>query len=81
MIRTIQAEINRAPAIIEPLAPSYTIKEGKKIAMTCKYSGYPKVDVVWLKDNQPIDLNLMGLSKDFKVTELLLNSNICNFQL
>lgn len=67
MIRAVQAEMNRAPIIIEPLASSYTIKEGKQISMTCKYSGQPKVDVVWLKDNQPIDLNLMGLSKDFKV--------------
>lgn len=67
MIRTLQAEISKAPVIQEPLAPSYTIKEGKKISMTCRYVGYPKVEVIWLKDNQPIDLDLMGLTKDFKV--------------
>lgn len=35
--------------------------------MNCRYSAFPRVDVVWLRDNQPIDLNLMGLSKDFKI--------------
>jgi hypothetical protein len=73
------AEMNKAPVINEQLASSYTVKEGKQISMTCKYSGYPKVDVVWLKDNQPIDLNLMGLTKDFKVNVLKVLSTILNY--
>lgn len=35
--------------------------------MSCRYSAFPRVDIIWLRDNQPIDLNLMGLSKDFKI--------------
>ena len=58
---------NKAPVIDEPLAQSYTIKEGKEICLTCRYSAYSKVEIVWLRDNQPIDLNLMGLTKEFKV--------------
>ena len=58
----------RAPVIDEPLAPSYIVKEGKPISLSCRYSATSRVDVIWLKDNQPIDLNLMGLLKDFKAS-------------
>ena len=43
------------------------MQEGKPISMSCRYSAFPRVDIIWLRDNQPIDLNLMGLSKDFKI--------------
>ena len=68
IIRPLATEMNKAPVIDEPLAPTYTIKEGKKICLTCRYTAYPRCDVIWLRDNQPIDLNLMGLSKEFKVS-------------
>ncbi len=67
MIRPVATEMNKAPIIDEPLAPTYTFKEGKNIFLTCRYTAYPRCDVIWLRDNQPIDLNLMGLSKMFKV--------------
>lgn len=60
--------MNKAPVIDELLAATYTVKEGKRITLKCQYTAYPRVDVIWLRDNQPIDLNLMGLSKDFKIT-------------
>jgi hypothetical protein len=59
--------MNKAPVIDEQLEPAYTVKEGKRIILKCRYTAYPRCDVIWLRDNQPIDLNLMGLSKDFKV--------------
>jgi hypothetical protein len=49
------------------LPSTYTVKEGKSFSLKCRYTAYPKVDVIWLRDNQAIDLNLMGLNKDFKV--------------
>ena len=61
------AEINKAPVIDEHLNKSYTVREGKPITLTCSYTAVPKAEVVWMRDNQQIDLNLMGLSKDFKV--------------
>lgn len=59
--------MNKAPVIDEPMAPTYTLKQGKRIVLKCHYTAYPRCDVIWLRDNQPIDLNLMGLSKEFKV--------------
>ena len=63
-------DVNRAPVIDDHLPASYTVKEGKSFSLTCRYSAFPRVDVVWLRDNQQIDLNLMGLSKDFKARKL-----------
>jgi len=68
MVRSLTNEINKAPVIDVHLEPSYTVKEGKPILLSCKYTAFPRVDVIWLRDNQPIDLNLMGLSKEFKVS-------------
>jgi len=49
------------------LSSSYTIKEGKPITLEVRYEAVPKADVIWMRDNQQIDLSLMGLSKDFKI--------------
>ena len=68
------SEINKAPIIDEHLNASITVKEGHPIQLTVKYTALPKAEVIWLRDNQQIDLNLMGLSKDFKVTKKILYS-------
>lgn len=60
----------RAPTIVKPLDTEYVVESGKSISLSCNYSAYPRADVVWLKENQPIDLNMMGLTKDFKVNRL-----------
>ena len=60
------APSERAPVIDEPLVATYIVKEGKPISLLCRYTATSRVEVIWLKDNQPIDLNLMGLLKDFK---------------
>ena len=65
-------ETNKAPVIDEHLAACYTVQEGKPISLTCKYTASSRADVIWMRDNQPIDLNLMGLSKDFKVGKKIL---------
>ncbi len=69
MQRSVASEMSRAPMIVEELAPSYTIREGKPISLEVCYEATPKADVIWMRDNQQIDLNLMGLSKDFKVSD------------
>ncbi len=58
---------NQAPSIIEPLSQSDSINESEPVKFECRFTAYPRADVVWLKDNVQIDLNMMGLSKDFKV--------------
>lgn len=68
LVRAMNAEMNKAPTIDEHLRASYTVKEGRPITLTCMYTALPKADVIWMRDNQQIDLNLMGLSKDFKIT-------------
>jgi hypothetical protein len=62
-------ELNmRAPVIEEPLESSYVVREGERVVLGCQFEDVcPRADVVWLKNGQPIDLNLMGLAKDFKV--------------
>jgi hypothetical protein len=32
------------------------------------FTALPKAEVIWMRDNQQIDLNLMGLAKDFHIT-------------
>lgn len=64
----MNAEMNKAPTIDEHLKTSYTVKQGKPITLTCMYTAVPKAEVIWARDNQQIDLSLMGLSKDFKIT-------------
>ncbi len=62
-----KVSFKRAPEIDENLPSTYTVKEGKPISLKCRYTAYPRVEVIWLRDNQPIDFNLMGFNKDFKV--------------
>ena len=58
--------MNRAPEIEEGLLSTYTVKQGKSFTLKCRYTAYPNVDIIWMHDNKAIDLNLMGLNKDFK---------------
>jgi hypothetical protein len=57
----------KAPVVEEPLKNIVMVKEGLPIKLFSKFNAYPRADVVWLRDNKPIDLNLMGMAKDFTV--------------
>lgn len=57
----------RAPIIQEEFISSHTVKEGQPIVLTISFDAYPRPEIIWLRDDKLIDLNLMGLSKDFKV--------------
>lgn len=67
MVRAVNAEMNKAPVIDEHLKASYTVRVGRPITLTCMYTALPKAQVIWMRDNQQIDLSLMGLSKDFQI--------------
>jgi titin len=65
--QAISSENQRAPIIQEGLPASFIVKEGQPITLACYFDAYPRVEAIWLRDDKPIDLKLMGLSKDFKV--------------
>jgi hypothetical protein len=67
---SITTELMQAPVIVEHLQNIIMVKEGLPIKFFCRFNAYPRADVVWLRDNKQIDLNLMGMSKDFTVTNL-----------
>ena len=36
--------------------------------LACSFTeSHPRAEVIWLKNGQPIDLDLMGFAKDFKI--------------
>ena len=66
-MKQLLTEENKAPVFDESLAASYSYEEHSEIKLNCRYTSNPRCEVIWLKDNQPIDLNSMGLTKEFKV--------------
>ena len=56
------------PRFLEPLKPSYQIREGQPVKLSCRFDAHPRGEIQWLKDGKPIDFEALGISRDFKVS-------------